>query len=120
MGFLLMAKMIAARTRIWAANGHYMGLILGLFWKTGAYLRSYFWARESDGFLGLVWLEKGDLGTDFHDREGNPWRWDGFTGMDGPRDRDSANVLSSEPDGFTLPHVVDMTLLESFATWPGF
>jgi hypothetical protein len=32
MGFLLMAKMTAARTRIRLASGYYMVLNMGLFW----------------------------------------------------------------------------------------
>jgi hypothetical protein len=37
MGFLLWWKMIAARTRIWPAKRHYMGLNLGLFWQMGGF-----------------------------------------------------------------------------------
>jgi hypothetical protein len=119
MGFLLMAKMIAARTRIWGFHGHYMGLNLGLLWQTGAYICADFGHGNRTVFWGLFWLKRGILGTDFYDRDGNSRRWDGFTGMDGPRDRDSTDVLSSEPDGFTLPHVIDMMLLESFVGWLG-
>jgi hypothetical protein len=36
-GFSLREKMIAARTRIWASEGHYMGFNLGLFLQMGGF-----------------------------------------------------------------------------------
>jgi hypothetical protein len=53
MGFVLMVKMIAARTRIWPAIEGYMGLNFGVFWQMGEYMDSDFRARESDGFTGV-------------------------------------------------------------------
>jgi hypothetical protein len=53
MGFLLMRKMTAARTRIWAAKGHHMGLNLGVFLQIGASYRFNFYTWQSDGFTGV-------------------------------------------------------------------
>ena len=44
--------MTAARTRIWPANGHYMGLNLGLFWQIEQYKGMNFGAGQSDSFTG--------------------------------------------------------------------
>ena len=53
-----------------------MGIIWGSKWayfgKRGLILRG-FGRGESDGFLGFVWLEKGELEADFYDGEWNPW-----------------------------------------------
>jgi hypothetical protein len=46
-------KKEAARTRIWPCNGHYMGLNLGVIWKTGLYKWFYFGESQSDGFTGV-------------------------------------------------------------------
>jgi len=51
-----MAKMIAARTRIWAAMSDYMGLNFGVFWGMGGYKDFDFRARESDGFTGVFFM----------------------------------------------------------------
>ena len=53
MGFLLVRKMTAARTRIWPANGCYMGLITGLFLKTGQIYRCISRQVETDDFAGV-------------------------------------------------------------------
>jgi hypothetical protein len=48
MGFLLIKKMTAARTRIRGFHGYYMGLNFGVFWQMGRHMDSDFRARESD------------------------------------------------------------------------
>jgi hypothetical protein len=60
MGFLLMVKMIAARTRIWPAHGHYMGLNLGLFWQMGSFNWPDFLERQSEGFTGVFQALQGE------------------------------------------------------------
>jgi hypothetical protein len=58
MGSLLMVKMTSARTQIWPAHGHYMGLNLGLFWQTGGYICADFGAGIGR-YFGVCFAEKG-------------------------------------------------------------
>jgi hypothetical protein len=51
-----MEKMIAARTRIWPANGDYMGLNLGVSLQTGGYMGTDFLDGQSDGFTGVFFM----------------------------------------------------------------
>jgi hypothetical protein len=51
--------MIAARTRIWPAHGHYMGLILGLFWQMGVFNGLDFCKGQSEGFTGVFQVSGG-------------------------------------------------------------
>jgi hypothetical protein len=53
MDFLLMEKMTAARTRIWPAKGHYMGLNSGVFWQMENCMGTDFRAGEPDAFTGV-------------------------------------------------------------------
>jgi hypothetical protein len=57
MGFLLMAKMISARTRIWPIKGHYMGLKMGLFWQTGD-LNGFIFERWNRAVLWVLFCRE--------------------------------------------------------------
>jgi len=69
MGFLLRTKIEAAGTRIWPANGHYMGLNLGVFLQIVAYLSMEFWAGESGDIAGPDLPMDGHTGRIFYDGE---------------------------------------------------
>jgi hypothetical protein len=43
----------AAVWLLWAINGHYMGLNLGVFLQIGEYTGTDFWIGQSDGFTGV-------------------------------------------------------------------
>ena len=54
--------MIAARTRIWPAKGHYMGLNLDVFWQTNKEMPPDFVELQSDGFTGVFPVPAGKSG----------------------------------------------------------
>jgi hypothetical protein len=73
MGFLLLVKMTAARTRIWPDKGHYMGLNLGVFLQIMALLRFNFHEGQSDDFSGVFREEVGeDPRSTFNKNKGFP------------------------------------------------
>ncbi|MFA6363910.1 hypothetical protein [Methanoregula sp.] len=53
MGFLLMGKMTAVRTRIWLGKRHYMELNLDVFLKTGQHNPVFFKDDKTDDFAGI-------------------------------------------------------------------
>jgi hypothetical protein len=53
MGICMIPEKEAAGTRLWAINGHYMGLNLGLFSRIKRYFGPDIFPQESDGFTGV-------------------------------------------------------------------
>jgi hypothetical protein len=55
MEFCLIPEKEAAGTRLWAVNGHYMGLNLGVFSGIERFNGPDLLPLESDGFTGVFW-----------------------------------------------------------------
>jgi hypothetical protein len=51
--FLLILKTVAFNGPLLPANGHYMGLNLGVFWRIVMYMGTDFRAGQSDDFTGV-------------------------------------------------------------------